>query len=61
MGPRDLSVSRIPDFPLTDARLLAVLGGSFALLQRHLDAEPMMQGVLTEDFETGFVGGRVNR
>ncbi|HEX4623829.1 MAG TPA: hypothetical protein VH231_05205 [Solirubrobacteraceae bacterium] len=59
MGPRDLSVSPIPDFPLTDARLLAVLGGYFALLQRHFDAEPMMEGVLTEDFESGFVGGMV--
>jgi hypothetical protein len=49
----------IGDFPLTDARILAVLGGYFALLQRHFGAEAMMEAVLTEDFETGFVGGVV--
>jgi hypothetical protein len=42
---------------LTDAKILAVLGGYFALLQRHRSAEEMMEAVLTEDFETGFVDG----
>jgi hypothetical protein len=28
-------------FPLTDARILAILGGYFALLQRHFGAEEM--------------------
>ena len=47
------------EFPLTDGRVLAILGGYFALLQRHFAAEDMMEAVLTEDFETGFVGGMV--
>jgi hypothetical protein len=44
-------------FPLSDAKILALLGGYFALLQRHVDAADMMEAVLTEDFETGFVDG----
>ena len=47
------------EFPLTDGRVLAILGGSFALLQRHFAAKDMMEAVLTEDFETGFVRGMV--
>ena len=47
------------EFPLTDGRVPAILGGYFALLQRHFEAEDMMEAVLTEDFETGFVGGMV--
>jgi len=49
----------VAEFPLTDGRVLAILGGYFALLQRHFAAEDMMEAVLTEDFETGFVGGMV--
>ena len=47
------------EFPLNDGRVLAILGGYFALLQRHFAAEDMMEAVLTDDFETGFVGGMV--
>ena len=49
------------EFPLTDGRVLAILGGYFALLQRHFAAEDMMEAVLTDDFETGFVGGMVGK
>ena len=45
------------ELPLGDGRILAILGGYFALLQRHFGAEDMMEAVLTEDFETGFVDG----
>jgi len=31
------------EFPLTDGRVLAILGGCFALLQRHFEAEDMME------------------
>jgi len=31
------------EFPLTDGRVLAILGGCFALLQRHFEAEEMME------------------
>jgi hypothetical protein len=49
----------VAEFPLPDGRVLALLGGDFALLQRQFGAEDMMEAVLTEDFETGFVGGMV--
>ena len=44
---------------LTDERLVAVLQGYLNLLQSHPNAETMMKVVLTQDFETGFVGGRL--
>ena len=44
---------------LTDADLVAVLQQYLALLQRHPTAEKMVQEILTDDFETGFVGGHV--
>ena len=60
MRRRDLSLSSVPArFPLTDGHVLAILGGYFALLQRHFGAEEMMEAVLTEDFETAFVDGVV--
>jgi hypothetical protein len=42
---------------VTEAELRELLAEYLALLQRHPDAEEMMEAVLTEDFETGFVGG----
>jgi hypothetical protein len=49
----------VAEFPLTNGRVLAILGGYFALLQRHFGAEDMMEAVLTDDFQTGFQGGMV--
>jgi hypothetical protein len=46
---------------LADDRLVAVLQGYLGILQRHPSAEAMMKEILTEDFETGFVGGQVWR
>jgi hypothetical protein len=46
---------------LTDDRLVAVLQEYLTILQRHPSAEAMMKEILTEDFETGFVGGQVWR
>jgi hypothetical protein len=45
------------DLPLTETEMLEVLGCYLGLLQTHPSAEEMMAEVLTEDFETGFVGG----
>ena len=44
------------DSPLSDRELTQVLSGYLKLLQMHPSAEEMMREVLTEDFETGFVG-----
>jgi SnoaL-like domain len=42
---------------LTDGELQAVLQRYLTLLQSHPTAEVMMKEILTQDFETGFVGG----
>jgi SnoaL-like domain len=44
---------------LTEDQLLEVLGEYLRILQRHPPAEEMMDRILTEDFETGFVGGHL--
>jgi hypothetical protein len=44
---------------LSDAELIAVLQQYLTLLQAHPTAEVMMQEILTDDFETGFVGGHL--
>jgi hypothetical protein len=44
---------------LTDEQLVAVLQRYLTILQRHPGAEEMMREILTDDFETGFVGGHV--
>jgi hypothetical protein len=46
---------------LADDRLVAVLQEYLSILQRHPSAEAMMKEILTEDFETGFVGAQVWR
>jgi SnoaL-like domain len=44
---------------LTDDRLVAVLQKYLTILQGHPSAEAMMKEILTEDFETGFLGGQI--
>jgi hypothetical protein len=44
---------------LTDEQLVEVLQRYLTILQGHPSAERMMEETLTEDFETGFVGGQV--
>lgn len=44
---------------MTDRELRDVLAEYLGLLQRHPSADEMMAAVLTEDFETGFVGGKL--
>jgi hypothetical protein len=44
---------------LTDDELVAVLSEYLAILQRHPSADQMMAEILTNDFETGFVGGHL--
>ena len=44
---------------LTDEQLIEVLQRYLTILQGHPSAERMMQETLTEDFQTGFVGGQV--
>jgi hypothetical protein len=46
---------------LTDDELVALLQRYLTILQGHPSAEEMMDEVLTEDFETGFIGGHVWR
>jgi SnoaL-like domain len=46
---------------LTDDELIAVLQRYLTILQGHPSAEEMMAEILTEDFETGFIGGHVWR
>jgi hypothetical protein len=45
--------------PISEDRLREVLAEYLAILQRHPSAEEMMAAILTEDFETGFVGGHL--
>jgi SnoaL-like domain len=44
---------------LTDEQLIAVLQRYLTILQGHPPAEEFMAEILTEDFETGFVGGQI--
>jgi hypothetical protein len=46
---------------LTDEQLIAVLQRYLTILQGHPSAETMMEETLTEDFETGFIGGQLWR
>ncbi|MGY1786556.1 hypothetical protein [Geodermatophilus sp. SYSU D00698] len=41
--------------------VLTAIEDYFRLLQAHVPAEEMLEKILTEDFETGFVGGRTWR
>jgi hypothetical protein len=44
---------------MTEQELRGLLAEYLGLLQRHPAAEEMMAAVLTEDFETGFVDGKL--
>jgi hypothetical protein len=44
---------------LTDEQLVDVLQRYLTTLQGHPSAEEMISEILTEEFETGFVGGQV--
>lgn len=44
---------------LTDEELVGVLQRYLTILQGHPPAEKMMEETLTDDFETGFIGGQV--
>jgi hypothetical protein len=44
---------------LTDEQLVEVLQRYLTILQGHPSAEEMMGEILTEDFQTGFIGGQV--
>jgi hypothetical protein len=46
---------------LTDDQLVELLQRYLTILQGHPSAETMMGEILTDDFETGFVGGQVWR
>jgi hypothetical protein len=48
----------MPD-SLTDEQLVEVLQRYLTILQGHPSADRMMEETLTEDFETGFVGGQI--
>jgi hypothetical protein len=48
----------VPD-ALSDERLVEVLQRYLTILQAHPSAEEMMAETLTQDFETGFIGGQV--
>jgi hypothetical protein len=43
----------------TDEQLVELLDDYLTILQSHPGAEEMMAQVLTEDFETGFIGGHL--
>ena len=47
------------DTPISERELRDTLGEYLGLLQRHVSAEEMMSAILTDDFETGFVGGHM--
>ena len=47
------------DAPISEREIRDTLGGYLGLLQRHVSAEEMMSAILTDDFETGFVGGHM--
>jgi capsid protein len=44
---------------LTDDQLVGLLQRYLTILQGHPSAVEMMDEILTEDFETGFIGGQV--
>jgi hypothetical protein len=44
---------------LTDEELVGVLQRYLTVLQGHPPAEKMMEETLTDDYETGFIGGQV--
>jgi hypothetical protein len=44
---------------MTEQELRELLAEYLGLLQRHPSAEEMMAAVLTDDFETGFEGGKI--
>jgi hypothetical protein len=44
---------------LNDDELVALLQRYLTILQGHPGAETMMEQILTDDFETGFVGGHL--
>jgi hypothetical protein len=44
---------------LSDDQLVELLQRYLTILQGHPSAETIMEEVLTEDFETGFIGGQV--
>jgi SnoaL-like domain len=46
---------------LTDDRLVELLQRYLTILQDHPSAEEMMERILSDDFETGFIGGHVWR
>ncbi len=47
------------DQAMTDDELVGLLQEYLRILQRHPVAEEMMAEILTEDFETGFIGGHM--
>jgi hypothetical protein len=49
----------VSDAPLSEEQIRATLAAYLGLLQRHVSAEVMMSKILTDDFETGFVGGHM--
>jgi hypothetical protein len=49
----------MPGDALSDDQLVALLQRYLTILQGHPSAEEMMEQILTEDFETGFIGGQV--
>jgi hypothetical protein len=49
----------VPEPPISEAELREVLAAYLGELQRHPSAEEMMAAILTDDFETGFVGGQI--
>jgi hypothetical protein len=51
----------VPSESLADDELVALLQRYLTILQGHPTAEAMMDEILTEDFETGFIGGHLWR
>ena len=49
-----------PESP-SDTELVDVLQRYLTILQGHPGAEAMMERILTDDFETGFIGGHIWR
>jgi hypothetical protein len=49
----------VSDAPLSEEQIRDTLAAYLGLLQRHVSAEEMMSKILTDDFETGFVGGHL--
>ena len=47
------------DAPPSQEQIRDTLAAYLGLLQRHVGAEEMMSQILTDDFETGFVGGHI--